>query len=144
MTSNDGQNIRERTFEFGCRVIVTVLANVRPGSWRVTDQLVRSSTSIGANLMEAKSASSRREFIRMCEISLREAREATYWLRVCLTVPLLPPEARELHAEAEELVRILATIVLRTKLRRAAHQAVIASGILVGAYWMIGLNHLQF
>jgi four helix bundle protein len=48
-------------------------------------------------------------------ISLREAREAFYWLRVCLAVSLLPSEQRKLQDEAEELVRILSAIVLRTK-----------------------------
>lgn len=119
---DNGQNIRERTFQFGCDVVRLAMANARGGSWPVTNQLVRSATSIGANLVEAKSASSRREFIRMCEISLREAREAVYWLRVCLAVPLLPAEAHALCAEGEELVRILSTIVLRTKLGRSAKQ----------------------
>ncbi len=122
MTSNDGNNIRERTFEFGCQVVRLAMANSRGGSWPVTNQLIRSATSIGANLVEAKSASSRREFIRMCEISLREGREAVYWLRVCLAVPLLPAEAQALCAEGEELVRILSTIVLRTKLGRTTKQ----------------------
>ena len=57
MTYDNGQNIRERTFEFGCSVVRLAMANVRGGSWPVTNQLVCSATSIGANLVEAKSAS---------------------------------------------------------------------------------------
>jgi four helix bundle protein len=50
---------------------------------RIQDQLVGSSGGIGANLEEAPAASSRQEFIRFCEIALRESRETNFWLKVC-------------------------------------------------------------
>lgn len=48
--------------------------------WIITDQLLRSATSIGANIIEAKSASSKRDFIRFYEISLKSTNETKYWL----------------------------------------------------------------
>lgn len=81
------------------------------------DQLLRSSTSVGANLEEAKAASSKREFIRMCEIALREARESVYWLRICLELGVLPSSATTLRDEGEQLTGILAPVIIKTKRR---------------------------
>ena len=123
MSTQGGAEIRSRTFTFACNVARAVLESKRPVGYRIFDQLLSSSTSIGANLEEAKAASSRREFVRMCEISLREAREAAYWIRICIEVGLLPPEARPLQTEVEEIGNVLASIVIKTKrtlvLRRA-------------------------
>lgn len=46
----------------------------------IQDQVVRSATSVGANLVEAKSSSSRLEFKRFFEIALKSANETKYWL----------------------------------------------------------------
>jgi four helix bundle protein len=48
--------------------------------YSIIDQVVRSSTSIGANIVEAKSASSRRDFIKYYEIALKSVNETKYWL----------------------------------------------------------------
>ena len=48
--------------------------------WIISDQLLRSATSIGANIIEAKAASSKKDFIRFYEISLKSANETKYWL----------------------------------------------------------------
>jgi four helix bundle protein len=117
-------DIRARAFSLACEVTKAAMDVRRPVSFSIIDQLLRASTSVGANLEEAKAASSQREFIRMCEISLREAREAAYWIRICVTVQMLPPSAARLQAEADEIARILATIVLNTKRRLAAQDAV--------------------
>jgi four helix bundle protein len=47
--------------------------------WAISDQLMRSATSIGANITEAKSASSKRDFIKYYEIALKSANETKYW-----------------------------------------------------------------
>ncbi len=82
-------------------------------------QLLRAGAAVGANLEEAKAASSRREFVRICEISLREGRETAYWLRLCVALTPLAPSAVDLQREAVEIANILATIILRTKKRMA-------------------------
>ena len=48
--------------------------------WIISDQLLRSGTSVGANIVEAKSSSSRRDFIKYYEIALKSANETKYWL----------------------------------------------------------------
>jgi four helix bundle protein len=87
-----------------------------PGVRSIVDQLVKAATAVGANLEEAKAASTRREFVRFVEISLREARETHYWLRIAIALRLAPDTAvQPLLGEADQLIRILSTIVLNTK-----------------------------
>jgi four helix bundle protein len=82
----------------------------------LADQLLKSGTGVGANLEEAKAASSKREFIRYVEIALREARESVYWLRLCLALHIGPVgEIEVLRHEGVQISRVLATIVLRAK-----------------------------
>jgi four helix bundle protein len=73
------QDIRDRTFKFGCQIARLALSlDQRPGVRCLVDQLLKSGTAIGANLEEAKAGSSKRDFVRYVEISLREARETVY------------------------------------------------------------------
>lgn len=118
--SGRGQDIRKRTFALACAVGRAAMGI--PWQSRgapLASQLLRASAAIGANLEEAKAASSRREFVRMCDIALRETRETVYWLRLCIALDLLPPSAVDLQEEGAEIANILATIILRTKKRMA-------------------------
>ena len=59
--------------------LTDALSNKR-SVWVIADQLIRSATSIGANLTESKASSSRREFKKFYEIALKSANETKYWL----------------------------------------------------------------
>jgi four helix bundle protein len=98
---------------------------------RIADQLLRSGTSVGANLEEAKAASSRRDFIHCVQVSLKESRETVYWLRICceLQVGRSRPLS-QLIDEANQVSRILGAIVVNSKRRMAAGYAVFAFCIL--------------
>jgi four helix bundle protein len=128
----DSQNIRDRAFAFACAVAKRILRlQPRPGIRCLIDQLLKSATAVGANLEEAKAGSSKREFIRYVEISLREAREAAYWLRIFAALELdSSPELKELAQEAEQIARILGAIVIKSKLRINAGYALFAFCIL--------------
>lgn len=79
-------------------------------------QILRSSTSIGANVVEAQHASSKREFIRYMQIALRSTRETEYWLMLCKQVHLLPDAVLQGPlAENQELGKIIATIILKAR-----------------------------
>ena len=113
----DAPPIRDRAFGFACDVIAAVGGASRaPAIQVIATQLVRSATSIGANLEEAKAASSRREFVRFAEISLREARETHYWLRIAIRAAMASDDTlAPLLDESDQLIRILTAIVLNTK-----------------------------
>ena len=131
-THDSAQDIRDRTFEFACRVTRVALSLIaQPGVRILAEQLLRSVTSVGANLEEAKAASTRREFVRCVDISLKESREAVYWIRICAALGLgAAHEFAELRGEGEQIARILGAISVNTKRRMWAGKALFAFGIL--------------
>jgi len=56
--------------------------------WSITDQLIRNATSIGANVIEAKASSSKKDYIHFFEIALKSANETIYWLIILEMSPL--------------------------------------------------------
>jgi len=77
----------------------------------MASQLLDAGLSVGANLEEADGAQSKADFISKCSISLKEARESHYWLRLlresrCITPTRIDP----ILQEANEIVAILTTI----------------------------------
>jgi four helix bundle protein len=135
MAYDKSQDIRDRTFRFGCDVARLALSiEPRPGLRRLADQLVSAGTSIGANLEEAKAGSSKRDFIRYLEIALRESREAKYWLRIFIELELCPlPGALALRDEADQIARILGAIVVSSKRRLLAGYSAFAFCLLTFA-----------
>jgi four helix bundle protein len=105
-----------RTFKFACRIVhlYRTLNTLPHFPFAVSRQLLRSGTSIGANIEEAKTVASRRELASRFRIALREARETKYWLRLIAATKLAPESllAGELQ-EADELVAILHRTVQR-------------------------------
>lgn len=87
--------------------------------WPVADQLVRSATSIGANVVEAKSSSSKRDYIHFFEIALKSANETKYWLIVIKESNIyLREKSSELYKEADEISKILGSSILTLKGKR--------------------------
>ncbi len=82
----------------------------------LSGQLLRSGTSIGANVEEAAGGQSRADFISKMTIAYKEARESSYWLRLLRDTEYLNgPQFDSIHADAEELCRIIAAIQKSTK-----------------------------
>ena len=87
--------------------------------WSIIDQLIRSATSIGANVVEAKSSSSKKDYIHYFEIALKSANETKYWLIIVKEVmPSLKEESSRLLKEVAELANILASGILTMKGKR--------------------------
>ncbi|MBP8273297.1 MAG: four helix bundle protein [Acidobacteria bacterium] len=78
-------------------------------------QMFRAGTAIGASLEEGQVANSRRDMAAKYAIALREAREATYWLRLLATEPSLTAEATTHAREAGEFVAMLTVSVRRLR-----------------------------
>ena len=111
-------DIRKRTFEFAVRIAkLCRKLDAKPGTSRIlAGQLFRSGTSVGANAEEAQAAQSKADFISKNSISLKEARETHYWLRLLAATELLDdPEVAALTDEAEQLKRIFGAIIVSTK-----------------------------
>ncbi len=112
-------DITERTFNFALRVIkLCQFLNEKYSSEKsiLAKQLLRSGTSIGANVEEAQSGQSRSDFVHKMSIALKEARETNYWLRLLEVGELVQKEKlSEIVKESEEIKRILAAIIVSSK-----------------------------
>ena len=117
MESGKGADLRERAFEFACAVVQLhrFLYRREPALRAVTAQAASAAGSIGANLEEADAAQSRADFISKCNISLKEARESRYWLRILNRVLEGSERIQKLIMESTELVAILTTIVKKSR-----------------------------
>ncbi len=114
-------DIRQRAFNFALRIIkLCQQLEEEPGVARTLSwQLLRSGTSIGANLEEAQAGQSKLDFISKNAIALKEARETIYWLRL-LAASRIISEKRlvGLQKETEELAKIIGSIIVSAKKRK--------------------------
>lgn len=110
-------DIPERTFKFGVRIVKLALELPKNSAgYAISNQIIRSGTSIGANIEEAQNAQSRKDFIRGMTIALKEARETIFWLRIISGVGLFAEEKiTDILQENTEIVRILTTSVKNLK-----------------------------
>lgn len=106
------QNIIQRkSFEFSLNVITLFIELKREKEFVISNQLLRSGTSIGANIEEATAAQSKKDFIAKMAISSKEARETKYWLRLLKESRLTSLNVDSLLEDIEEMIRILTSIV---------------------------------
>ena len=80
------------------------------------NQLLRSGTSVGANIEEGQAAQSKADFVSKYSIARKEARETNYWLRLLAESETVSHEqTKELLAECNELIAILTTIIKKVQ-----------------------------
>ena len=110
-------DLEERTAQFGediiklCKTVRQDVIN-RP----ILTQLVRSATSVGANYMEANSASSKKDFKHKIFICKKECQETKHWLRMAATcIPENAGALRNLWKEAQELTLIFGRIIASSR-----------------------------
>jgi four helix bundle protein len=114
-------DLKTRCYRFSLDIIklIETLPNEK-SCWVIGDQLLRSGTSIGANLVEASASSSKREFKRFHEISLKSGNEAKYWLGLLKdsnkTDEII---INKLLKELTELTNMIAAGILKMKGKRS-------------------------
>lgn len=111
------EKLDERTYKFALRVIKLVSSLPRTAISEVLGrQVLRSGTSIGANVEEAFGATSKREFTYKLNIAFKEAKETHYWLRLIRDVGLVPAKRIDLLIqEALEIKLILAKSIVTSQ-----------------------------
>ena len=109
--------ILEKTFQFALRnVKLFAHLKTKKVEREILIQILKSSTSIGANTEEAIGASSKKDFIYKLEIAYREARETRYWLRLLKESELLEEKLSiSFINECEEIIKILSAILKSSK-----------------------------
>ncbi|MDR4509922.1 MAG: four helix bundle protein [Candidatus Brocadiaceae bacterium] len=111
-------DIKDRTFDFALRVVkLCQTLDEKPGVSRtLARQLLRSGTSIGANVEEGQGSQSRADFVSKMSIACKEARETHYWLRLLSESETISRERlADLIRESDELIAILTAIIKNTK-----------------------------
>ena len=110
-------DIKIRCYEFSKNIVLFINRNeFKRIHYPIIDQLLRSTTSIGANVIEGKSGNSKRNLISFFSIALRSANETKYWF--CLvrdTMEVDKKETNQLITEADEISRILGKSILTLK-----------------------------
>ncbi|HMU43419.1 MAG TPA: four helix bundle protein [Ignavibacteriaceae bacterium] len=110
--------ILEKSFHFAVRIIkfykVKLKDNYNLNS--LFKQLLRSGTSIGANVSEAQSAFTKKDFINKLGISLKESRETEFWLKLLKESEIISEkEFTSLFSDCEELSKLLTSIIKSSK-----------------------------
>lgn len=103
--------ILDKSFDFALGIIELYKQLVAEKEYVLSKQLLRSGTSIGANVEEATTAISKKDFTAKMSIASKEARETRYWLRLLDKSKLVNLDFTKHLNEAEQLINILTAIV---------------------------------
>ncbi len=121
LAQNSKLEVRYRAFYLSINIIRFLATLPRNGALKIiSDQLIRCVTSVGANIVEARASSSKKEFANYFQIALKSANEAKYWS--AMLKELLPEKQTELNLfikEMDEIARIIGTSVLTMKGKRS-------------------------
>ena len=115
--------IQVKSYAFAVRIVKLYQhLSAEKKEFVLSKQVLRCGTSIGANVEESIGGQSRADFISKLSIAYKEARETSYWSRLLKdTDYLTESQFDSIHADAEELCRIIAAIQKSTKGSPAAH-----------------------
>jgi len=109
--------VQIKSYEFALKIVACYKQiSHESKEWHLAKQLLRSGTSIGANVEEALGGQSRRDFIAKLSISYKEARETRFWIRLLKDSGYLKEkQAATLLADCEELLKLLGSILKTSK-----------------------------
>ena len=103
--------ILELSFDFSLQIISLYKILVQHNKYVMSKQLLRSATSIGANVEEANAAQTKKDFIMKMSIASKEARETKYWLRLLDKSQIVTYDYAEYLKMVEHIINILTKIV---------------------------------
>ena len=109
--------VKDKSYAFALRIIkLYKFLSEEKKEYVLSKQILRCGTSIGANIEEADSAPSKRDFINKLNISLKEAKETRYWLRLLHDSQYIDSKSFEsILPDTEELIKLLISIIKSSK-----------------------------
>ena len=113
-----GNVVLEKSFNFSVRILklYRFLLKEDRSIEPILKQILRSGTSIGANITEAQNAPSAKDFINKLNIALKEARESEYWLNLFKASDIINEKSyKSLLTDCKELIKLLTTIIKSSK-----------------------------
>lgn len=118
MKDKNDNIICQKSFQFAVDVVnlYKELSNNKK-EFVLSKQLLRSGTSIGANIREAVQGQSRKDFISKMSIALKEASESEYWLELLYKTNYISVECYDIYSKKiDEIIRLLSSIIKTSKL----------------------------
>ncbi len=103
--------IQTKSFDFALNIISLYQKLKKEQEYIISKQLLRSGTSIGANVEEAIAAQSRKDFIHKMSISSKEARETAYWLKLLQKSDLTNLDVSLYLSDIDQIIRIITSII---------------------------------
>ncbi|MDX2002080.1 MAG: four helix bundle protein [Chitinophagales bacterium] len=114
--------IVDLTVEFAQQIIQYCELLEKGKKWVLANQLLKSGTSIGANVWEAQHADSRVDFIHKMKIAAKEAHETAYWLLLCEKSETYP-NCNELKIKLDSIQKVLTKIIVSSKKKTISKSA---------------------
>ncbi len=117
MRSKDDNVVVQKSYAFSLRCVkLYKYLCSRDGNYIIGKQLLRSGTSIGANVREALRAQTRPDFITKLNVALKEASETEYWIELLRDSDYISSsQAESMLTDCVELIKILTSIVKKSK-----------------------------
>jgi four helix bundle protein len=109
-----GNRIVDLSFAFALEVISFAQEMEKNHKYAIANQIIRSGTSIGANVHEAQNCESRADFIHKMKIAAKEAEETEYWLLLCKYSESYPYK-ESLLEQLKQIQKLLSSIITSTK-----------------------------
>ncbi|MBP6590113.1 MAG: four helix bundle protein [Chitinophagaceae bacterium] len=106
--------IVEKVLDFGLEVVRFCELLSERKKFVVSNQLLRSGTSVGAHVFEAQHAETKADFVHKMKIAVKEASETLFWLLICERSSNYP-ENSSLKIMVEEIIRIISKIIITSK-----------------------------
>ena len=100
-----------KTFDFALTIVTLYTQLKKENEFIISKQIIRSATSIGANVEEAIAAQSKKDFITKMAIASKEARETKYWLRLLDKSNLTTISMLNYLTEIEHIINIITKII---------------------------------
>lgn len=113
--------VLNKSFDFALEIIELYKILKSKNEFVISKQLLRSGTSIGANIEEATAAQSKKDFATKMAIASKEARETRYWLRLLNKSKLVDFDYNNYLNKIDELIRIITSIVKTAQTNLSKH-----------------------
>ena len=104
--------ISDKSFAFAVRIVKLAKFLREKKEYELSSQILKSGTSIGANVQEAQRPQSDKDFLSKMHIASKEASETQYWLKLLHAADIISHESFiDIHKDIDEIIRILVSIV---------------------------------
>lgn len=110
--------VKDKSFSFSLQIIKLYKKLINEKEYVISKQLLRSATSIGANIEEADAGYSKKDFTAKMSIASKEARETRYWLRLIKYGDLIKLNVDDYLEKVDELIKLLTAIVKTSQERK--------------------------